>query len=201
MENPLELFPIEHSTARVRWRVDKHHARFRSNVRLDHRGREGETAILVGVNEHCLCAGIVDNVVIGHPVGNRDDHFVSRIQQSLGESENQVLAADANDTLRRGIGGAEIGRMAFADRLLQLLRAACRRVLREIIIQCAYGGLLDVVRSRKVRLARAEIDDIYTFTAQTVGFGGDLHGGRNSNQSDAIGERESGGGHGQAGAP
>ena len=90
------------------------------------RGRENEAFLLVGIDEHALAAGEVDDVLIGHPVGHRDDHFIAGIDQRLHQVEDRVLAADGGDALLRRVGGAVAALVIVADGLLQLHGAARR---------------------------------------------------------------------------
>ncbi len=72
----------------LRGRVDDHHAGARREVRLDHRGGQGEALGFVGIDEHALAAGVVHHVLVRHPVGHRDHHFVAGIDQRLREVED-----------------------------------------------------------------------------------------------------------------
>ena len=51
-----------------------------------------------------------------------------------------------------------------AYRLLQRRRAADRGVLGETLIDRLDGGILDVLRGVEIRFARAQPDDVLTFT-------------------------------------
>ena len=124
--------------------------------------------VLIGIDEDALAAGVVDDVLIRDPVRDRDDDFVAGIDQHLHQVEDDVLAAHGDDAFGGRVAGAEILRVALADRLLQLLRAAGRRVLGEVLVDRADGGLLDVVGRGKVGFAGAEIDNVDAFAPQAV---------------------------------
>jgi len=74
-----------------------------------------------------------------------------------------------------------------ADGLLELDGAADRRVLGEVLIQGINGGVLNVVGRREIRLARAEVDDVYAFAALTIRLRGHLHGGRFTDPRNSFG--------------
>ena len=101
-------------------------------MRLDHGGRQCESAGLVRLDEHALPAGIVDHVPVGHPIGHRDHYFVAGVDQRLGQVEDDVFAAHRDEALLRLVAGAEIPRMALADGLPQLRGSGGSRVLGEI---------------------------------------------------------------------
>ena len=48
---------------------------------LDHVGGEGEAVGLVGFDEDALAAGVVDDVLVGDPVGDGDDDFVAGVDE------------------------------------------------------------------------------------------------------------------------
>ena len=76
--------------------------------------------------------------------------------------------------------------MAVHDRIAQFRCSADRRVLREIALNRADGGVLDVLRRGKMRLAGTEIHDVDALLAQLVSFGHHGHGGRRLDAVDAF---------------
>ena len=96
------------------------------------------------------------------------------------------FAPNRSHGLLAAVVGLEVGRMAVHDGVAQLRRSADRRVLREIILDGGDGGVFDVLRRGKMRLARAEIHDVNALLAQLVGFGDHCHGGRGLDAVDAF---------------
>ena len=77
-----------------------------------------------------------------------------------------------------------------ADRLLQLRDAIGGRVFGLAIANRLDGGVLDIVRRVKVRLARAKTNHVMSGPFQLIGLGGDGDGGRWLYAVEGIGEVE-----------
>ena len=155
-------------------------------MRLHHIGRQSESLGFVRVHENAFAARIIHDIFISDPVGHRDHHLVAWVHQRLREIENHMFAAHADDALGWFVIRAEIFGMTLAHGLLQLERSARARVLGEILLDCAHGGLLDILRRRKIGLAGAEIHYVHARGAQLFRFGRYLHRRRHADQRDAI---------------
>jgi len=147
---------------------------------------ENETFLFIGIDEHALAGREVDHVLVRHPVGNRDDHFIARIDQRLHQIEDRVLAADGRDALLRRIGRSVAALVIVADGLFQFHRAADGRVLGEVLPQRFNRRVFDIVGRRKIRLACAEVHYVDTFAALAIRFRGHLHGGRFTDPRDSF---------------
>ena len=156
-------------------------------LRRDIVGREGEAVGLVAFDENALAARVIHDVFVGHPIRNRDDHFVAVLDERLHQIENRVLAADRYQALGGRVSGAVIVMMARANRLLQLERSAGGRVLGEVGFDGGDGRLLDVVGRREIGFAGAEIHHVDAFAAKLVGIGGDFHCRGLADERDAVG--------------
>ena len=56
MEDLLKLLAVHHRAAGIGRRIDDHHLGARGEMRLDHRGGQGEAVLLVGIDEDALAA-------------------------------------------------------------------------------------------------------------------------------------------------
>ena len=72
------------------------------------------------------------------------------------------------------------------DCLSQFRRASHRRVLAEVRLDSGDGGILDVLRRRKMGLARAEVHHVNALLAELVSFGDDCHGSRGFDAVDSL---------------
>ena len=108
------------------------------------------------------------------------------VHQHLNGIEQGMLAANRRHGFFAAIVGLEISCVASHDSIAQLGGAAYSRVLREIILDCADRDIFDVLRRRKMWLARAQIHYIDALLPQFVGFGDYRHGGRGLDSVDAF---------------
>src|SRR5579875_2914551 len=150
-------------------------------------GGHFEAGVLVGLDKDAYSAGVIDDVFVGDPVGDRGDDLIARVYERLDEVEDGVLAADRDETFGGGIVGTEVERMARDDGFAKLQGAAGVGVLGEIRFDGGNGSLLNVVGGGEVGLTGAEIDDVDAFAAKTVGVGRDLQGRRNADGGNALG--------------
>src|ERR1700735_2406966 len=97
-----------------------------------------------------------------------------------------MLAADRDHALVGRVGSSVIELVAVADRLLQLQRSSGISVLSEILIDRVDGCALDVIGSRKIRLARAKIHHIRALAAKLFGIGRDLHRPRYADRRNSL---------------
>ena len=82
-----------------------------------------------------------------------------------------MFAAAGNDDLR-GLVAQPVFALEFVGNgLAQLRNAAGRRVLGESVVERLDGGVLDMLRRVKVRLARAEADHILSLRLHLLGLG------------------------------
>ena len=111
----------------------------RQDCRLDHGGSNGESVRFVSLDEGALASGVIHHIFVCDPEGNRNDDLVARIDQGLGEIEDDVLATHRHDAFRRLVTGAEIRLVPLDDSLFQLGGSARGSVLGEILIERANG--------------------------------------------------------------
>ena len=85
-----------------------------------------------------------------------------------------MLSSDVGKALGDVVLRCEIAVVFLDDRLSQIFDAPDGRVLRKVGLNRLDAGLLDVFGSRKIRLARSEVDHINALLAQ---FHGGFHDG------------------------
>ena len=108
-----------------------------------------------------LAAGEQHHFRIAHPIGRRDDHFVAGIERREQRVEQHLLAAGADDDLRRLVGQLVLALELARDRGLQFGNAVDGGVFRRLAVADRLDGrLFDVVGRVEIRLAGAKPDDI-----------------------------------------
>ena len=110
------------------------------------------------------------------------------VHQHLNRIEQSMLAANRRHGFFAAIVRLEISCVAPHDRIPQLGGTGYSRVLREISLNCADGGILDVLRRGKMRLTGTEIYDIDALLPQLIGFGYYRHRGRGLDSVNAFGK-------------
>ena len=120
-------------------------------MRFEKFGRELKAGLLAGGNED-RCRLIEEHLIrVGYPIGRGDDHFVTSFEQGLGEVVEGVFGAAGDQNLAFLIGEALISPELLEDGLLQVIRAAGRRVFGESVSDCCDAGFLDGRRCVKIR--------------------------------------------------
>src|SRR5262245_33564781 len=94
-----------------------------------------------------------------YPAWILQQHFVAGLDDRTDRLEDGLLAGQRDAALFGEIIRAEVAVGIIADGSSQRGHAARRRVSGDILIESFFGSLLDMFRSRKIRLASAEIDD------------------------------------------
>ncbi len=150
--------------------------------------RDAEILRLAGFQIHRLAARVLDDVFERDPIGNRQHHFIAVVHQHLNRMEQRQLATGGEHRFLRRVVAAEIGRVALNNRLAHLRNAAHDGVARKVRLNRGDGGVFNVARRGKVRLARAKIDKMRALRAQLGRLRGNSHGGGNFNAVDAVGE-------------
>ena len=119
--------------------------------------RDAETLLLRCLHDDG--GGIVQDhlVGIGDPVGGGDDHLVAGIEERFGDVVEAVFRPAGNEDLRPFIGEPVVLLELVNDRVLELVGAAGRSVLREARLDRLDPRQLDVLRRVKIRFADAEI--------------------------------------------
>src|SRR5258706_9068939 len=129
---------------------------------------------------------VFHDIGIAHPIWCGNDDFIALLHQNADYVENGMLAANVYDTFFRLVSGFQFPLVPGADGFAQRHNATSGRVLRVVLLDGANGGLLDVIGRRKIRLAGAEVRDIYTFRFQLFGFGNYRRSGRDLDAIDAF---------------
>ena len=130
------------------------------NGALDHRRREREAVRFVSFDVHRHTAGITNDVPKRNPVRHRHDDLVAMVHQHLHGVEQRLLAARRRDCLLSCVSRAEVLRVARGNSLAQFYDTSYRRVLGEVAMYSINRRLLDVLRRREMRLARAKINQV-----------------------------------------
>ena len=99
-----------------------------------------------------------------------------------------MLSANRYDGLLTLVVRAKVSRMPLNNRIAQLSSARRCCVLREIVVDGCDGSVFNVLRRGEMRLAHAEVHDVYALLAQLVSFGYDRHGGGGLNASNTFGK-------------
>ena len=108
-----------------------------------------------------VAAGEQHHVGIAHPIGRRDDHLVARIERRHQRIVEHLLAAGADDDLRRLVVELVLALELARDRGLQLGNAVDGGVLRRLAVADRLDGrFFDVVGRVEIRLAGAKPDDV-----------------------------------------
>ena len=157
--DPLEVVPGQHAAGRVGRRVDDDAAR----PRRDQRGQlvdvEPEVVGHPDRDRHRRGADEAGQRLVDGVARVRDQHLVTRVDQTQDGVQHHALATDRDEDLerfdreslaRRGVGG---------DRLAQRRDAGERRVVRRAGIERCLGRSADVGRGVEVGLADLEMDD------------------------------------------
>ena len=106
-------------------------------------------------------AGEQHHVRIAHPIGRRDDHLVARIERGDQRVVQHLLAAGADDDLRRLIVERVLALELARHRGLQFGHAVNCGIFRRLALaDGADRRQLDVVGGVEIRLAGAEPDDV-----------------------------------------
>ena len=87
-----------------------------------------------------------------------------------------MLAAAGDRDLRGFVSKAVVALEFVDDGLLELGDARCGGVFGEAVIERLFGGVLDVIRGVKIRLAGAETDHVLAAFLHLAGDGGDGEG-------------------------
>src|SRR5207247_11475631 len=106
-----------------------------------------------------------------------------------GEKEvvTGMFAAAGDNDLRRFVGQPVLALELVGDGLAKFGDAAARRVFGEAVGERLDGGVFDVLRRVKVRLACAEADDIQALGLHLLGFGVDGQRQRRGERGGPLG--------------
>jgi predicted AAA+ superfamily ATPase len=147
-----------------------------------------EALIDAGVDDDRHAVGQDDHVRIRDPVGGRDDDFVARIDEGLGQVVEALLAAAGHQHLVGGVGEAVFPLELVDDRLLQAGGAAHGGVLGEARVDGGDGRVLDVLGGVEIRFAHAQADDVPAFGLEFGGLRRDGQGRGGLDVLNAAGE-------------
>ncbi len=162
-----------HASRRIARRIQDQEFRFRSDGLFNRGGFHAETVFRARLHVNRRAARVLDDVRKAHPIRRGDDHLVACLHQHAHHIEDAVLSADGDDAFLRRVIRAQFALVPRANRFAQRHDSRRRRVLRLIFFDRLDRRLLDVLRSREVRLARAEVGDVHALRFQPVGLGDD----------------------------
>ncbi len=132
-------------------------------------GRDGFFQLRRGYLEILLDAGLDDyrfafrdknDVGIGHPIGRGYDDFIARVDDGKHQIEKALLSAARNQNLARSIIKTIVTFEFGNDRILEAGGAAHCRIFCKTPVDGGNGGILDMLRGIKIRLAGAQPNDV-----------------------------------------
>ena len=188
LDDALKVFGGDDGAGRVRRRIEDDGLGPRRDGLLDGIGGDAETLCLAGFEEDDLAAGVLNDVFEADPVGNGQNDFVAVVDEDLDGVEERQLAAGGENGFVDRVVGAKVAGVALDDGLAHVGNAGHDGVTGEIGLDGGDGGVFDVARGGKVRLAGAEIHQVGALGAQFGGLGGHGHGCGDFNAADAIGK-------------
>ena len=108
------------------------------------------------------------------------------IHQHLNSIEQGMLAAHRGNRLLAPVIGTKIRGVTTHDCISKFRRPSHRRVFAEVRLDSGDGGILDVLRRRKMGLAGAEVNYVNALLTQFVGLGDDSHSRGGFDAVDSI---------------
>ena len=138
-----------------------------------------------------LAAGEQHHVRIAHPIGRRDDHLVAGIERRHQRVVEHLLAAGADDDLRRLVVEAVLAlELARRPRAFSSGMPSTARVLRgPAALDRLDRRLLDVVGRVEIRLAGAEPDHVAARLFERARLVGHRDGGGRLDALQVFGEQ------------
>ncbi len=162
----LELGTRVGRPARVVRRVQHQPARLAGDGALQVGRLQLEARCRRAVDEDRNAAGQQGDVGVGHPVGRRHDHLVTRRDRAHERVEDHLLGAGAHDDLVRCVGQAVLVQELAGNGFLQHRRAAHVRVAGLAVGHGSDCRFLDVLGCLEVGLARGQAEDVPAHRAQ-----------------------------------
>ena len=184
----LQLGPRIACPRGVRGRVEDEPFGFGRDRRLKLRRCQLEIMFNATLHRHRGAACQKHHIGVRHPIGRGDDHLIAGVTGGHQGVVQNLLAAGANGDLVRRVFQTVFAFKLDADRLFQLGDTIHRGIARLALINRALGGDADVFRRVKIRLARAQTNDIAALCLQLGRFGGDGDGGRGFDTGEGIGQ-------------
>ena len=108
------------------------------------------------------------------------------LHQHLDGVEQRQLLARRKYRLIHRVVAAKVARMAIHNRLAQLRNPRHHGIAREIGLDGCNRRVLDVLRSRKMRLPRPKIHQVHTRRPQLRSLGSHSHRRRNLNPTNPV---------------
>ena len=137
-----------------------------------------EVLIGPGMDQYRRTAGQQDDIRVGNPVGRRDHHLVTRIDDRQGQIEEALLAAAGHQDLVRGVVEPVLAFELGDHGRLEAGGAVHRGIFGETLVDRLDGRGLDVVRGIEVRLTGTQPDHVLSGRLEGLGAGIDGEGGR-----------------------
>ena len=173
LRHGFKLLAWHHPTGRVTGCIQHKQATARRDRCFQGVDVELEPILGLGRDQLHLGAGQGGHLRVAQPVGRRQKHLISRIQQHLKQVVDRLLAAVGDQNLL-GCGGDAVGAgQLLGDGCTELRLSSRWAVAGDAIPQCFPGGLNDEVRGVEVRFSGAEAADITTRAFQCLGLGRD----------------------------
>ena len=121
---------------------------------------------------------LLDYVRVRHPVGGRNDDFVTRVQNGQGKVEKALFATTGYQNLVGFVFQTVVPFELRDNRFLQCRRTIHRGVFGLAVADGLDGGHLDVFGGVEVRFAGAQANDVLAGRPEFRGFVGHGEGGR-----------------------
>jgi hypothetical protein len=180
------------AAGRVGGAVHDQQARRRRDLRQHLVGVEREPVLLAQPHRHTLGTGVADDRLVDRESRVRVDDLRPWLAEHQDGEEHRHLAAGHDQDVR----GIDCDLAAQQDvrrhRLAQGRDAVRRRVAVMAVAQRLHRRLDDVLGRLEVRLADAEIDDVFAFGRQRRGSGQDLESGLRAQAGQVFGEAQVG---------
>ena len=152
-------------------------------------GVQGDKEVLVrcGGHEYGYTVRQLDHGRVADPVGGRDEHLVTLIEQGHEQVVEHLLAAVADDgVVARGSGSVETA-IIGGHALAQLGNARHRGVAGEALVQGRLGRLADMPGRAEIGLAHGQTDDLPALRLQRLRLGVHGQGGRRLDPLQTVG--------------
>ena len=144
----------------IRRRIEDDGLRSRRDGTFYGFGGHAEVVALGGLQVYDLATRVLNDVLVGDPVGDRQDHLVAMVDQHLDCIEEGELAAGRENSFFRRVVCSEIAGVALDDSLAHLGDARDDGIAREVGFNGGDSRILDVARRREMRFAGAKIDEL-----------------------------------------
>ena len=140
-------------------------------------GGEVKPVLLGGLHHHGGAPHHLNQFIVTHPVGRREDDLVPRVHQGLQGGVQNRLAAAGDHHLVGGVVQAPVLLQPLAHRLADGQGAGGGGVLGLVCLNGPDACLLDAFRGGEIGLPHAEADDVDALGPHLLKLRVDGHGG------------------------